>query len=119
MTPFLAADGVLAPASADEAFARAGEVLADSGVVAILSPFATCEEGLEFKRAFAGASVLGFLDPGRKPALADRLLHTDDPCPNRHGLTEVAEIKPLTLEQMVAAVRHARAVFLSGERLLL
>jgi NADH-quinone oxidoreductase subunit G len=119
VTPFLAEDGVLAPAAPDEAFAKAAELLAGTGVVAILSPFATCEEGQEFKRTFAGAATVGFLDPGRKPGLADPLLHTDDPCPNRRGLTEIAELQPVTIEAMVAAVRHARAVFLSGERLLL
>ena len=119
LTPMLAQDGVLAPASADAAFQRAGELLAGPGVAAILSPFATCEEGQEFKRTFGSAATCGFFAPARTPELVDGLLHTDDPCPNRRGLTEVAELTPLGVEQLLSAVRTARVVFLSGERLLL
>jgi NADH-quinone oxidoreductase subunit G len=109
--------GVLAPAPLEAAIAEAARLLAEAGpdVVAICSPFATCEEGVEFKRAFAFAKTVCFFDPGRV-AEDDGILHTDDPCPNRRGLTEVAGLAPLTAGELQDALPAARAVFLGGER---
>jgi hypothetical protein len=109
--------GVLVAAPLEDAVREAARILKDAGpdVVAICSPFATCEEGQEFKRVFGFAKTVCFFDPGLV-AEDDGILHTADPCPNRRGLTEVAGLAPLTADEILAALPAAQAVFLGGER---
>jgi NADH dehydrogenase/NADH:ubiquinone oxidoreductase subunit G len=88
------------------------ELLAeDPGAMLVASPFCTQEEGsaiLEFARA-RGVQAY-FLSPAPN-ALADELLHTGDPCPNRRGLTELG-FAPLA----AAEIGSPRTLVLLGER---
>ena len=49
--------------------------------------------------------------------LADDLLHTGDPCPNRRGLTE-AGFEPAGAEELVAEIAEKDSCLLVGERVV-
>ncbi len=86
------------------------------GVVVIASPFATLEE-CEALGALArelGAQV-DFVSPPPN-GLADDVLHTGDPCPNRRGLIE-AGFTPLEAADAVAKIAAAPLALLIGERI--
>ncbi len=81
--------GETRPAELEEALEAAAAALKSGPVLALLSPFATLEEGRAFRALFEdlpGAEA-GFLAP-RAAAKADRILHTDEPAPNRRGLAD-------------------------------
>lgn len=102
----------------DEALDQAADLLGLPGdAVVLLSPFATCEE---IDRALNLAASLGvrprFLSPASN-GLADELLHTGDPCPNRRGL-EDRGVEGLDLEVALDRIRSAETLVLCGERIL-
>lgn len=78
-------------------------------VALVASPFLTVEEGerLEQLRAALGdkSSTITFVSPAAND-LADDILHTGDPCPNRRGLEELgfrAEDAAKTAERIAGA----------------
>lgn len=109
-------DAALAQVSSDEGLAALVEVLAeDSAALLVASPFCSQEEG---QRLLALARSRGaqawFLSPAPN-GLADELLHTGDPCPNRRGLTELG-FAPLAAAELPAKLSSARTLVLVGER---
>jgi NADH-quinone oxidoreductase subunit G len=96
------------------ALAAARRILdrAGPGLVALASPFLTCEEGRAFAGLCAGAEVKGFLAP--EMGGADGILLTDDPCPNRLGLVR-AGLRGVAPEDLHEKIAAAEAVYLAGE----
>jgi NADH-quinone oxidoreductase subunit G len=109
------ADGAVATSIA-EGLARVRGLLAErTGALVVLSPFCTVEEGaalLAFANA-RGAKVV-FVSPASN-GLADKLLHTGDPAPNRRGLTELG-IAGVDAKELVKQIAAAPAALLAGER---
>ncbi len=101
------------PAELSELLALAAEFCREGPALALLSPFATVEEGEAFRDCFAGldGARAGFLAPGRS-ARADRLLHTDDPCPNRAGLSRIEGLEAVAPSEIGDCA--GKTVFLSG-----
>ena len=104
--------------STDRALDHAADMLATHPErVLIGSPFMTVEEG---HAALALATTLGakacFVSPAAND-LADDLLHTGDPCPNRRGLTDLG-FEALTPEAALAALAGTQASVLCGERVV-
>ena len=97
-----------------EALAAARRILdrAGAGLLALASPFLTCQEGRAFAELCAGAGTRGFLAP--EMGGADGILLTDDPCPNRLGLVQAGlrGVPPEDLHERIAA---AEAIYLAGE----
>jgi len=85
--------------------------------VLIASPWLTVEEG---ERFVALARLLDaeprFVSPPPSD-LADDVLHTGDPCPNRRGLTELG-CAPIEAEEAAAALADAASAVLVGERVV-
>jgi NADH-quinone oxidoreductase subunit G len=104
-------------APVEEALAILGDVLAiHPGSALVASPFLTVEEGralLAFARARGLEPLL--LSPG-KNALADDLLHTGDPCPNRRGLVELG-FAPVSAADALARIGAAGSAVLAGDRI--
>jgi NADH-quinone oxidoreductase subunit G len=100
----------------DEALAACADMLtAHAGRLVVLSPFATQEEAeatLRFARALSAETC--FVAPSAS-GLADELLHTGDPCPNRKGL-EALGVAALDPEQVLARLGAVEAAVLVGER---
>ena len=99
-----------------EAVTHAADLLARHGPPAfVVSPFVTQEEA---EAALAAARALGaeahFVSPAPN-GLADELLHTGDPCPNRRGLEQLG-LRPLSPADCLAALGRAEAAVLVGER---
>ena len=107
----------LEPAPVEEALSLLADFLAvHPGALLLASPFLTLEEGralLEFARA--RELEPHFLSPAPN-GLADPLLHTGDPCPNRRGLTELG-FAPLPPEEALARLGGAAAAILAGDRI--
>ena len=83
----------------------------------VASPFLTVEEGralLALAGHFGVAPV--FVSPPPND-LADDLLHTGDPCPNRRGLEELG-IPGRAAAEVVAAIQAADVALLVGERVV-
>jgi NADH-quinone oxidoreductase subunit G len=101
---------------AAEALATVRDVLAtNTGVAVIASPFITLEEGelvLALTRTLGARAV--FVSPAPN-GLADDLLHTGDPCPNRRGLTELG-FEGVTPEELAQDLAGRPAALLVGER---
>lgn len=111
-------DRDLEPVSVDRALDQASDLLRLPGeTLFLLSPFMTCEE---VDRALDLSASLGvqarFLSPPPN-GLADELLHTGDPCPNRRGLEDrgVEGIDPEIAREHISA---ATTLLLCGERIL-
>jgi NADH-quinone oxidoreductase subunit G len=82
----------------------------------VLSPFLTIEEGaaaIELATAIAAATV--FVAPAANE-LADEILHTGDPCPNRRGLSELG-IDAIEVEALGARFEAHDAVLFIGDRI--
>ena len=83
----------------------------------VASPFLTQEEGAELLRV---ATALGrkarFVSPPAND-LADDLLHTGDPCPNRRGLTELG-FEAATAAEILALADERPSMLLVGERVV-
>jgi NADH-quinone oxidoreductase subunit G len=107
------------PCSTDKAIAAAARLATEAGggLLAVASPFLTNEDGLAFKETFDGAGTCAFYTPALD-AEADRILRTDDPCPNRRGLGMVAGVKPIDAEDLEAALEEAELVWLAGDMLV-
>jgi NADH-quinone oxidoreductase subunit G len=108
----------LEPCSVEDALEVAADMLAAHAERRlVVSPFVTQEEA---RAALALADALGlrpgFLSPAPN-GLADELLHTGDPCPNRRGLVELG-FEPLEAGAALAALAGAGAAVLAGERVL-
>jgi len=83
--------------------------------VVIASPFVTQEEGAAIAAAAARlGSAPRFVAPAPN-GLADDLLHTGDPCPNRRGLADLG-FAPATPAEVLAELAGAEAALLVGER---
>ncbi len=105
-------------ASTAEALERARDMLAARGEALVAaSPFLTVEEGgaLAALAKTLGARTV-FVSPEPND-LADDLLHTGDPCPNRRGLTELG-FEALPAEEVLEIARGHEALILAGERAL-
>ena len=102
---------------AHDAIEQARDTLARRGSpVVIASPFLTLEEG---DLLLALCKQLGadarFLAPAANE-LADDILHTGDPCPNRRGLTELGFV-PIDAGDALVALAAAETALLVGERI--
>jgi NADH-quinone oxidoreductase subunit G len=100
-----------------EALASLTDLLAlHPDALLLASPFLTIEEG-EKLLAFAGARGLAplFVSPAPN-ALADDVLHTGDPCPNRRGLTELG-FTPIEPVAAVGKLAESKAAVLVGDRI--
>jgi NADH-quinone oxidoreductase subunit G len=99
-----------------DALETARNILATHGTpLLIASPFLTIEEGaalVALGKSLGARPV--FVSPPKND-LADDLLHTGDPCPNRRGLTELG-IDGLSAEDLLAKVADHESVVLVGER---
>jgi len=107
----------LRPAPLEAGLAEAAEALSVRGAPVVLaSPWLTVEEG---RRVAALAQALRaeacFVSPPPND-LADDLLHTGDPCPNRRGLTDLG-FRALTAAEALAALAAAPGALLVGERI--
>lgn len=104
-------------AELETALAEAADIVqAHPQPLVLLSPFATQEEAQSALRLCATLGVKAkFVSPAPN-ALADDLLHTGDPCPNRRGLSELG-LAPLEVAAAHAELLGARAAFLIGERI--
>ena len=105
-------------ADTDDAIEFARDVLsARPKALIVASPFITQEEGAELKRV---ADQLGqtprFVSPAKND-LADDLLHTGDPCPNRRGLTDLG-FTASTAAEILEALGEHESVLLVGERVV-
>ena len=90
-------------------------ILANKNRAVIASPFLTIEEGerlLELCRALGASPIL--VSPP-KNGLADDLLHTGDPAPNRRGLTELG-FEAREPEAIVNDLAGRELALLVGER---
>ena len=83
----------------------------------LVSPWLTLEEGELVQAWAAGLGVdAAFVSPPPND-LADDLLHTGDPCPNRRGLTELG-LSPVTAEEARERLEGAASAVLIGERIV-
>jgi NADH-quinone oxidoreductase subunit G len=98
-----------------EALLFLADVLAlHPGALLLASPFLTVEEGARLL-AFARARGLAPLFVSPEPnALADALLHTGDPCPNRRGLTELG-FAAIESQAALAKLAESKAAVLVGD----
>jgi NADH-quinone oxidoreductase subunit G len=81
----------------------------------VASPWLTQEEGALVLRLARSLGVgAAFLAPPASP-LADDLLHTGDPCPNRRGLVELG-FEALEAEVALARIAQSESALLVGER---
>ena len=104
------------PVAAERALDAVADVLkVHSDTVLLASPWLTVEEG-ELLLALGQAldSEVRFVSPAPND-LADDLLHTGDPCPNRRGLEEVG-IHAIAADEALAALQTAQSALLIGER---
>lgn len=106
----------MAPCTLEDALAASADMLAAHDArCLILSPFATQEEAAEF---IALAEALGlrpaFVSPPES-GLADELLNTGDPCPNRRGLEQLG-LEALSPEACLERLAAAEVALLAGDR---
>jgi len=109
----------LKPCDSEEAVAALIDALRIKERIALVaSPFLTVEEGesLEKLRAALGdkAGGITFVSPAAND-LADDILHTGDPCPNRRGLEELG-FQAEDVEQSTARIAAADFALVVGER---
>ncbi len=107
----------LEPADPFDAIDRAADVFTAPGhPVVIASPWLTVEEGERLRDlAEALGSEVHFLSPPAND-LADDLLHTGDPCPNRRGL-EGLGFSPIDAEAALELLSGATSALICGERI--
>ncbi len=108
----------LEPVEVADALERAAGVFATQGpTLVVASPWITVEEG---ERLLALARELGaeatFVSPPPN-GLADDILHTGDPCPNRRGLTELG-FAPVEAAALLERLATAESALLVGERVV-
>lgn len=110
------ARGEWRPIEVDSALELAHERLTQQREVLILaSPFCTLEEGEKLRElARSRGTTPAFVSPGPN-GLADKLLHTGDPAPNRRGLTELG-FEALEPKEALRRLSLARVALLVGER---
>ena len=108
----------LEQAPVEEALDRASDaLLGHPEPLLVLSPFATQEEARALLTlAGAAAARVRFVSPPPND-LADEVLHTGDPCPNRRGLTELG-IEGRRTEELLEELASCEAALLCGERVL-
>ena len=106
------------PVAVEEALENAAAMFAvHPAPLVVASPFLTQEEG----RALAdlarelGGRALCVVPPASD--LADELLHTGEPCPNRRGLVDLG-FEPAPASDVLAGLREARSALLVGERVV-
>jgi len=110
--------GELVPAELDNALRVVRNLLQTHEAPLILaSPYLTVEEGQAVSElaAACGAQAAFFSPPAND--LADDVLHTGDPCPNRRGLEGIG-LTAMNAEAWAAASAGTDCVLLVGERLL-
>ncbi|MFQ5505000.1 MAG: 2Fe-2S iron-sulfur cluster-binding protein, partial [Planctomycetota bacterium] len=116
------AAGKLEACGSDESLDAMAEslVAGTTPILAILSPFATNEEGLAFHEAFrqivritGKEARIRFMAP-RSCSLADDLLHTDADAPNARGLVEVAGLEPVEEREILEGLPENEVVLLAG-----
>jgi len=100
----------------DDALDQLSDALRGSAApVVIASPFLTVEEGTELLALCKQVgSEARFVSPAPNE-LADDVLHTGDPCPNRRGLTELG-FQPIDPADALVALGAAETALLVGER---
>ena len=114
-------DGKRVRASLDHAIpAAALEIVKAKGpVLALLSPFASNEEGLAFARNLQKLAIahknfkLAFFVP-EPSGRADELLRTDEACANTKGLREYARLDEIGVRQLDEQLDDTALLFLSG-----
>jgi NADH-quinone oxidoreductase subunit G len=106
----------LVATTADAALDEAADALrVHAAPVIVASPWLTVEEGAELAKLAASLGVSArFVSPPAND-LADDLLHTGDPCPNRRGLTELG-IAGADAATLLADLAGAQSAILVGER---
>jgi NADH-quinone oxidoreductase subunit G len=91
---------------------RVRDLLAeDPAALLVASPFCTQEEGALILELARSRGVLAYFLSPAPNGLADELLHTGDPCPNRRGLVELG-FAPLAAGE----IGRPRTLVLFGER---
>ncbi len=102
----------------EEALELASNMLALHGPpVIVASPWLTQEEGtLLVELAQSLGTKAHFFSPAAN-GLADDLLHTGDPAPNRRGLTELG-LEPIESEALLESLMEAKSALLVGERII-
>ncbi len=108
----------LEKATVEDALASIRDTLTlHKGLMLIVSPFLTIEEGaevLELVRARGLTTRPMFVSPLAN-GLKDDLLHTGDPCPNRRGLTDLG-FEAVPPEEVLRRLNASAAAILLGER---
>lgn len=101
-----------------DALAIARDMLITHGETLIVaSPFLTNEEGKELLALGKTLAARPVVISPEANDLADDLLHTGDPCPNRRGLTELG-FDALPPSEVLEAARERESVLFIGERLI-
>ena len=104
------------PAEVEDALACACDMLAiHADPLLVASPFMTVEEAAAAKQLAAGLGARTLFVSPPPNDLADDLLHTGDPCPNRRGL-EQAGFEAKDPEAALAAISASGVAILCGER---
>jgi NADH-quinone oxidoreductase subunit G len=107
--------GLVAVDSVQAAEAAVGALRVHPRPVIVASPWLTVEEGALLKELAATLGVSArFVSPPPN-GLADDLLHTGDPCPNRRGLFELG-IAGADAATLLADLAAAESAILVGER---
>jgi len=102
----------LEPIDVADALEEASDLMRVHGApLVVASPWLTQEEAAHAK-ALGGELV--FVSPPPS-GLADELLNTGDPCPNRRGLTDLG-FAALAADEVLARLASAPLAFLVGER---
>ena len=118
LTGGLIASGLdLVGATVGEAIAHAGATLGSTKPAVVASPFLTQEEATALLELCSGLGVKPTFVSPESNGLADDLLHTGDPCPNRRGLESLG-FQAISAKDAAAAVTKAGAGLLCGERIL-
>ena len=104
-------------ARVEDALLLLSDVLAvNPGALVLASPFLTVEEGKALLALARAHSIEPrFLSPDPN-GLADALLHTGDPCPNRRGLAELG-FAPMSPAEASAELAKTKAAVLVGDRI--
>ena len=107
----------------EDALAHAADVVgaasvgANNAKIMIASPWLTQEEGGRLKALAESIGAKLYFASPLANELADDLLHTGDPCPNRRGLTELG-FEPLDAGKALAKLNESDLALLVGERIV-
>ncbi len=112
------AQGRLVETGVSDALAKAADILKVHPSPAIVaSPWLTVEEGEVLLALAERAGVAAAFVAPPPNDLADDLLHTGDPCPNRRGLVELG-LAAISAEEALERIGAGKSAILVGERVV-